>query len=140
MTSSFFYGIILIGDLDMWQLKIHISNNIVNLSKAGKKVLKDFESNTSVQKIDDDLYIYNSYSSKNIGSQILLSSDTKKLKDYFEKQKEQIVNKIDSLLENYNSLNESKALSGKADYFGFELSKSLLEEKKRIDDLKINYY
>lgn len=79
----------------MWQLKIHISNNIVNLSKVGKKVLKDFESNINVKKIDDDLYIYNSYSSKNIGSKILLSSNTKKLKDYFENQKLEIINKID---------------------------------------------
>lgn len=140
MTSSFFYGIIFIGDLYMWQLKIHISNNIVNLSKIGKKVLKDFESNINVKKIDDDLYIYNSYSSKNIGSQILLSSDTKKLKDYFDNQKEEIINKIDAFLENYDSSKASRIFDGKTDYFLFELSKSLLEEKKRIADLKINYY
>lgn len=124
----------------MWQLKIHISNNIVNLSRAGKKVLKDFEDNTSIQKIDDDLYIYNSYSSKNIGSQILLSSSTKKLKDYFENQKLEIINKIDYFLENYDSSKASRIFDGKTDYFLFELSKNLLEEKKRISNLKINYY
>ena len=70
----------------------------------------------------------------------MLSSNTKKLKDYFENQKLEIINKIDYFLESYNSLNELNILSGKADYFGFELSKNLLEEKKRISNLKINYY